>query len=241
MDQALTAKIIRLVNSPYYGLRAEVTSARQAVTMLGFDTVKNLSICVSVVSACIPENDIKSGLNLDDLWQHSIATGVIAQLIAVRAGLRDPDTAFTAGVLHDIGKFVMNLTLRSDYGEAIEYAGSKGVYLHEAEKAMFDADHQYFGSCLATMWGFPEILTDVIKTHHGDPVPGGEFCIRDAVHLADRTARILRIGSPGDNRSESLEPDTFNGIGLDGDAAAEFLEEARTRVDEARDILNLLG
>ncbi len=241
MDQALTAKIIRLVNSPYYGLRTEVTSARQAVTMLGFDTVKNLSICVSVVSACIPDDGSKPELNLDDLWQHSVATGVIAQLIACRTGLRDPDTAFTAGVLHDIGKFVMNLTLRSEYGEAIGYARSKGLYLHEAETATFNADHQYFGSCLATMWGFPDILTGVIKTHHGDLDPDNEFDIRDAVHLADRAARILQIGSPGDNRTVSLEPDTFNGIGLDGDAAADFLEEARTRVDEARDILNLLG
>lgn len=240
VDQSLTAKIIRLVNSPYYGLRAEVTSARQAVTLLGFDTVKNLSICVSVVSACLPDRNENPELRLDDLWKHSVATGVLAQKIARQAGFDDPDTAFTAGVLHDIGKFVMNLTLRGDYGEAIRLARNRGIFLHEAETATFDADHQYFGGCLASMWGFPGVLTDVIRTHHAPPDPDGEPDAVHAVRLANTAARILGVGSSGNANPPQAGPETFAGIGVAGDRTSQFLDEGRALVEEAQDILNLL-
>lgn len=242
MDQALSAKIIRLVNSPYYGVRDPVTSCRQAITLLGFDTVKNLSVCVCVVSACLPDGQVNKEFDLRELWKHSIAVGVTAEAIANRAGIDDPDAAFTAGVLHDVGKLVMNLTLSREYGQALARARKDGVFLREAESVMFGADHQYFGSFLARMWGFPAPLIDVIGKHHTpSPGPGGKATLVEVVSIANTVARMLGVGSSGDAVEVTSAADDLAGIGFTADEADRFVDEIRARVDDAGDMLNLMG
>lgn len=241
MDQALTAKILRLVNSPYYGIREPVTGCRQAIMLLGFDTVKNLSICVSVVSACLPDEPTNPELDLRELWKHSITTGVVADQIAAHAQVGNPDAAFTAGVLHDIGKFVMNIALRHDYGDVIALARNEGLFLREAEDSLVGANHQYFGAFLARMWGFPAQLVEAIEKHHEESRADGPLGVVEIVSLANRVARMLKVGSSGDTRSLELSPDTFATIQLEGDDADRFLSDVHQRVEDARDMMNLVG
>jgi putative nucleotidyltransferase with HDIG domain len=230
-----------LVNSPYYGIREEVTGCRQAITLLGFDTVKNLSVCVSVVSACLPDETVNPELDLRELWKHSITTGVIADQIAARAQVENPDAAFTAGVLHDIGKFVMNIALRKDYGDVIALARNEGLFLREAEDSLVGANHQYFGAFLARMWGFPAQLVEAIEKHHDESRTGAPLGVVETVSMANRVARMLKVGSSGDTRSLELGPDTFAILRLAGEEADRFLSEVRGRVEDARDMMNLVG
>jgi putative nucleotidyltransferase with HDIG domain len=164
-----------------------------------------------------------------------------ARLVRARAGLEDPDSAFTAGVLHDIGKFVMNLTYRRDYGEALELSKQDGVYLRDAEQTTFGADHQHFGAFLARVLGFPEPLLDVIEKHHHKTTADGPLDLVKAVSVANTVARILSIGSSGDAVKVEPAPDTLAAIGLTGDDADEFYSEVRDQINDARDMLNLLG
>ncbi len=238
LDQALNAKIIRLVNSPYHGIPETVTSCRRAITLLGFKTVKNLSVCVSVVTACIPAGRNRGGLDLAGLWRHAIATGMAAEALAPARGV-DPGEAFTAGVLHDIGKFALNLVMPDVYATAVEHAVTEGVTIREAEQREIGVDHTVSGRELATRWGFPEALVDAVARHHDDPSELGPLAA--TVALANAIARGLRVGSSGD--ACTLEPDasTWDAAGVAEAERDAFVEALRARIDEAAELLALVG
>lgn len=238
-DQALSAKIIRLVNSPYHGLRDPVTSCKQAVTLLGFKTVKNLSVCVSVVSACIPGRDRTGELDLLALWRHSIATGVCASEIASRAGRVDPETAFTAGVLHDIGKFALSLVMKSEYGDAVRCAHERGVDIRSAEQEVLGVDHCLAGDELAKRWGFPDELREVLAGHHEAMPQSGDLELVEVVARANDVAREIREGSSGDPVQTTVAADTWKRIAVDVGEREEFLLALEARIAKARDMMNL--
>jgi len=240
MDQALSAKLIRLVNSPYHGLREPVNATRQAITLLGFKTVKNLSVCASVVSACIPGKQEKGELDLSSLWRHAICTGVAADLIAGSTGAAEPGDAFTAGILHDIGKFALNVVMTREYGRAVHHAHDKNISIREAERDVIGIDHTQAGEELARQWGFPALLTDAIAHHH-DPLPAdGDLNLVEIVARANRLARHLRIGSSGDPLRVHASNETWLRIDVDEASRDFFLQTIESRVSEAQELMSLV-
>ncbi len=241
LDQALSAKLIRLANSPYYGARDEITSCARAITLLGFNMVKNIAMCVSVVAGVMPKKGTTVAIDLGQLWQHSIATGVIASFLANRSDEVNPDSAFTAGVLHDLGKYVMNLCLGEKYCEVVAAARENGISIHDAELSMIGASHGHFGAYLARNWGFPEVLRDVIERHHEDFQHDGALTLLELVGVADQMARKAEVGWAGDDIRGVVDIKTMDRLQVPHSALDEFWEVVLEQVENARDLMHLIS
>jgi HD-like signal output (HDOD) protein len=239
MDQALSAKVLRLVNSPYYGMRSKITSVQRATTLLGFDTVRNLTVCISVITALTPGEGQPSAMDLSALWRHSISTGVIAKLLAERINHQEVETVFSAGVLHDLGKFILNLCLGEKYGEVIRLAEREELFIREAEERLLEADHSQFGTLLGRNWNFPEPLLGVIQDHH-DPKAGGPADVVGIVQTANTLANHFYPGTSGDGRETDLNAEILLPHGVPPETTESFYETIREQVAAAQEFMNLI-
>jgi HD-like signal output (HDOD) protein len=248
-DPSLTANLLKLCNSAYYGLRGRVATVRQAVVMLGNLTVVNLAFAASM-------GDILRGplaayrLDRERLWHHALATGVAAAYLSgVGAGARLGDRrglrerAFTAGLVHDIGKLVANRPLRDHLEQLPVDADAAGMMA--AEREILGFDHAQIGGALAAAWNFPPLLVAVIAGHHADD-PGTEPATSGpdhaaAVHLARSVAAGNLIaeanGFPGGSAPPA--PDTLVEVLARFGFAADDVAELEVRL--ADDVGGLLG
>ena len=185
-DISMTAKILQLVNSAFFGLRRHVASPVEAVKLLGLDTIKALILSVQIFS----HFDQKQGgaFALDVLWQHSLATSTCAKRIA-QAEQQDRqvvDLAFMAGLLHDIGKLVLAAHLPDLYSVARVQAQAHGTTVWEAERAVLGTTHAEVGAYLLRLWGLPEPIVEALAFHHcPSACPDQRFSPLTAVHIAN--------------------------------------------------------
>lgn len=168
-DLSLTARVLKLVNSAFFGLRQHVSSINEAVNYLGLDTLKALVLSINAFAHF--EKKTLGGLALDTLWSHSLLTAGCAKLIAeLESGnARLVDEAFAAGMLHDIGKLVLAANFSAEYSAAMAAAATTPGGALAAEEAAFGANHADVGGNLFGLWGLPAALVDAVLWHH-DPL-----------------------------------------------------------------------
>ena len=171
-DQALTAKTLRLANSSLYGLQVKVTTIQQAITYLGFQTTRNL-ITAAAVTGCFTEGACK-GFDHKAFWRHSIATAACAKVLA-RHMRFNQDYAFTAGLLHDIGRLVLVSCFPERYADVIAYREAHDCSLLDAERSAMGIDHVDAGLALAEHWNFSDTMRLAIGGHHEPGRPGAGF------------------------------------------------------------------
>ena len=167
-DISLTARVLKLVNSAFFGLRHQVSSLNEAVNYLGMDTVKALVLSINAFAQF--EDTELGGLSLESLWTHSLVTAGCAKVIAEFEGgsARQVDQAFVAGMLHDTGKLVLAANLTADYGEAMAGCDGSPRAILAAEEAAFGATHADVGGHLFGLWGLPDGIVEAVTWHH-DP------------------------------------------------------------------------
>ncbi len=162
-DAALTAKLRRLGNSAFYGYARRITTVRDAVILLGFREVRATAIATSIMDL-FP--GVETGpFSVDLFWGHSVAAGVMAEVLAKETGYAKPEEAFTAGVLHDIGRLVLTQYRTDLFGEAVWHALGERIPLRQAEQERLGYDHAEVGALLAERWNFPEELCLAIGEH----------------------------------------------------------------------------
>ena len=211
-DQALTAKILKLANSSFYGFPREISTVQHAVVILGFETVKSLGLSVSVLQRFSGPSD-NTQFDRQGFWEHSIACGVSARLLAGKLRYRLPGEAFAAGILHDVGKLILSQYFPAEFALVIERMRSEDLYIGKAEELVLGLTHSEVGSWLAEKWNLPGELVEVISRHHG-PFPDDEDAetgsklidLTYIVHAADALCRHQRIGASGDARGPALHP-----------------------------------
>ena len=183
-DQALTARLLRLANSAFFAARSKATSAQQAVTLLGFGRLRDLVLGLSVWGALDAQS--ASGRRWRTaLWQHSATVAAASKHLAERAGL-DGGTAFTAGLLHDIGKLVLGLRLGDTYWTMLDDARERGVDSAEVEREAFQCSHAMVAGWLLQMWQLPALLVDAVAHHHDALVSEHGIDLPLIVGVADR-------------------------------------------------------
>jgi len=165
-DVAMTAKILKLVNSAFFGLGHEISSPSEAVAYLGTDTINSLILATNAFS-----NSDKiqlDGFSMELLWTHSLAVASAAKAIAFYEGAdrKLTDEAYVAGLLHDVGKLVFAINLPQEYSAALNLARENKIPLHLAEKQIFGADHADVGGYLLGLWGLPVPVVEAIALHH---------------------------------------------------------------------------
>jgi HD-like signal output (HDOD) protein len=185
-DMGMTAKILQLVNSAFFGLRRHVASPAQAVSLLGLDTIKALVLSVHIFTQF--DTQKATCLSLQRLWRHSFLTGVLAKAIAKEENLKQilVDDSFMAGLLHDLGKPILAVNFPERYGEAQELSKVKNLPLWEAEKEIFSVTHSEVGAYLAGLWGLPDSAVGGLAFHHSPAQWQGQgFSPLLAVHVAN--------------------------------------------------------
>ncbi|MCS7272824.1 MAG: HDOD domain-containing protein [Fimbriimonadales bacterium] len=169
IDQGMSTRVLNTVNSAYYGFSRKIASVRDAVMLLGFKTVRNLAITVSVFDMFVGKTD-RQNLRRGKWWRHAIDTALCARLIASQVDGVSPDEAYTAGLLHDIGKPLLDRYGDAPY-EQVEDLMAQGVPELLAERQVFGCDHAEVGRIVSQHWGFPEKLVEAIGEHHAE-TPG---------------------------------------------------------------------
>lgn len=224
-DQALTGRVLRLVNSAYYGFPKQIKSIQHAVVILGFSKIKTLIITASVFGTF--KDKLCSGLNLEHFWQHSLATAIASKVAAELIGVgHAAEDAFIGGLLHDIGKLVMDQYQPSIYGPIVKYTQEKGTLLVKAEKEVMGLTHAEVGEWMMEKWRLPPILVQMVATHHTPNSIMDRREIVTAIHLGDIFARALGVGNGGDNRMPEIDPMVIANNNID----ARFFDNVLTRI-----------
>jgi putative nucleotidyltransferase with HDIG domain len=190
-DQAITARVIRLINSAFYGLGSRITSIPQAIVLLGLNTVKNLITGVSVVKMFAGSGGA-SLFDREQFWLHSMACAMGARMLAKNLGRREPEDYFLAGLLHDIGVIVLDQYFHEEFIAVLHHAARKRINYYAAEGAVLDTTHSHVGEAVALKWRIPGFLVDAIRNHHepacSDREDEASRDIIAMVHIADVAA-----------------------------------------------------
>ncbi|UCU98122.1 HDOD domain-containing protein [Acidovorax radicis] len=211
-DQAIAAKTLRLANSSFYGLPRQVTSIPEATTILGLRTLRSVATAAGVVGGF---SSLQCpGFHFEAFWRHSIATAITARTLAQRSNL-DEDTAFTMGLLHDIGRLVLVSSYESEYAQAIAYQLEHDCLMHVAERLQFGVDHADVGGVVAEHWHFAPEIVAAISDHHR-PQGARTRCLGDLLHVADNIAHGLDLSRKEDDMVPLLGLDAWARMALSG-------------------------
>jgi putative nucleotidyltransferase with HDIG domain len=232
MDQALASKVLRLVNSAFYGFPGRINTITHAIVILGFNTVKNIVLTASVFDKLGGAGQ-KDVFDMEKFWLHSIATGVIAKEIAKKSNFRYYEESFLAGLLHDIGKIILFKYLPEEFDKIVLLQKQeKGLFL-EAEKKAIDLTHNEIGNWLAQRWNLPEDLRACILYHHAPMLANQHKTMIFAVHTADALARALCIGSGGDNRIPIIHPEVWEELKFSRQLLDKIFKDIELELDKA--------
>lgn len=232
-DQALTAKTLRLANSSASGLQVKVTTIQQAMTFLGFQTTRNL-ITAAALTGCFPRG-LCQGFNDRAFWQHSIATAVCARVLARRVRFNQ-DYAFTAGLLHDIGRLVLVTRFPEHYQAVLAEQARLDCELVDAERAVLGLDHVAAGVALAEHWNFSDTMRHAIEWHHAPETPGAGF-LATIVHVASAAVHALDLAGEAEDMVPRVSDVAWMALGLSEEAWLHTFHETELQVEEMAAIL----
>ena len=182
----MTAKILQMVNSAFFGLRRHVSNPADAVSLLGIDIVKSLALSIQIFSQFA--NIRIPGLTLEELWQHNMSVAVLAKRIAKleNQSTQVIEESFTAGLLHECGKLILAARLPKEYGSMLATMKSENLKVVEAERKVFGATHPEVGAYLLGLWGLPDSIVEAVAFHQAPTqCPAQEFTPLTAVCIAD--------------------------------------------------------
>lgn len=201
VDPVLMAKVLRLINSAYYGLPQKVTSIVRAIIMLGINTVKNMLLSTAIMSTLGNRKNFNA-LEMIEFWKHSLAVGVTAKLIAKNHRLPPEiqEEYFIGGLLHDIGKIPLNNRFSEDYHQALDLSEDTHQPLYLAENQILGINHALVGKLIAENWNLGLDIADTICHHHSESSYSGDNrALVYVVTLADYLVNTLGIGNSGNS------------------------------------------
>lgn len=188
-DQSMSCKLLRLANSSFFGFSSRVSNIAHAVMILGFNTVLNAVLSMAVIDALGSKSKL-SGLDMTLFWRHSIGVAVVSRYLSRIAGGPRQETAFTAGILHDIGKVVMARFFTDDFVSLWQEIDGAPVSFKSAEKKYFAMGHDAIGAFLARKWNLPEALAAVVAQHHQPEILPNANALSLVVNAADAIVHI---------------------------------------------------
>ena len=209
-DQVLTTRILRVANSSFYGLPRQVETISKAVVILGIQAVRNIALRAAMLGLQRGGDGVLKS-HLEAFWKHAIAVASAAQLLAIPLRLPQPEVAFVAGLLHDLGKVILIEVLGERYVRLLDGVKHGTAPLHVREHVAFGITHTQAGYALCEHWKIPMQLTRVVAAHHTPVDPHGAMSPEDllihTVRVANSLAKMTQIGSSG---NPYVEPGSFS-------------------------------
>lgn len=232
-DQVLSARILRLANSPSYGFY-RVSTISNAMILLGVNVVKSLAL-----SSSIFEIMEKTSMGL---WEHSLGVGVAANLIARKLNLPECEEIATAALLHDIGKVIISLKCNDAAQEIRSTINDRGIFMQEAERLVIDTDHAEVGGWLAKSWFLPDKLSEPITFHHDVTLSGNHRIKTAVVHIADVLIKASGFGDSGDDYVPPIQQAAWDVLKLNELFLAEIVDDLEEKLVEVKNFsLELQG
>jgi putative nucleotidyltransferase with HDIG domain len=237
-DQVIAAKLLKFVNSAFYGFPQRIGSLQRAIVILGFNAIKNLVFATSVF-------DMFRGMETADtfskknFWKHCIGCAVASRVLAEAADLRNPEEIFTGGLLHDIGKLIVAVQYPDKFSTVISEVQRTGTPMVEAERNVFGVDHPQVGCALALHWRFPPETADMIGAHHlGDGAAPQRKDIA-AVHIGNILCMALGLGAGGEKRLAGVNTHAWELLGISLNSLELVMEKTVKLYRENMEILEM--
>lgn len=238
-DPAITSRILRLANSAFFGSRFQIDTIQRAVVTVGFEAVKQMTLATTVldsVSRCH-----QNCLDPEDFWMHSLGSAKAAQLLAFSTRqISMPEACFTAGLLRDLGKFILAINLKHEYAEVLNQAALERVPLHEMERRILQTDHAEVGAWLMQQWGFPTLIMSAVRHVHDPETYDGPYQKEvQIVSIAGEMARVAEFGHAGEPLEPELRESRILTLGLQVAQVIEICDTLAIMRDDARTLLGL--
>ncbi|WJW75329.1 HDOD domain-containing protein [Thiohalobacter sp. IOR34] len=234
-DPALTARLLKIVNSPFYGFPSRIDTVSRAITVVGTLELLDLILATSVIkvfSGIPPEL-----IDMDAYWEHNLYTAVTARVLARRHRAPDAERYFIAALLHDIGALVLYRQLPDESTEALRRVRDNGEVLHCVEREILGFDHGEVGAELLRNWRLPEAFIEAARYHHF-PLEAGRYPLETAlVHLADVITSAVHAPDGEAGQVPPMEPRAWELVGLPVESMEAVVNEADVQFAEARAVI----
>ncbi len=238
-DPALSAKVLKVVNSAFYGLPGQIASVDRAIILLGMSAVKNIAVAASI-ARLFKKGKMSDHFSAKDLWRHSVAVGVTARMIHKASGQpAGLEEVFLAGLIHDIGILVERQAFPDQLADAINRCVSGEGTFRDLEVKIIGADHQAFGDGLTTKWKFPRHLRAIVGFHHTPEALSPELQkLGYTIHMADIICCREKHGFCITESLCEIPEEVFVGAGIDHSRLEEILEALPEEIENAESMLN---
>ncbi len=240
-DQALVSRILRIVNSAFYGFPRQIKTIDHALVLLGFNRLKAAIFTASVLEVFRSGTD-SVGFDVRRFWEHVLGVAVISRSIAKYLKVPNIEEHFIFGLLHDVGKLVMEYYSKNLYRQVLDLVGEGKISIRDAEEKVLGYDHCAVGQLLFERWNLPTDIVEAVGWHHKIEEYNGKNLQGVAiVYAADILARVIGIGSGGDKYVPKINKNVFSLLHLDLAAIDLILEDAVNSLGAMKEFLEVLG
>ncbi|MFO1499378.1 MAG: HDOD domain-containing protein [Verrucomicrobiota bacterium] len=219
----LTARLLRLGNSPLYGFSTRLTTINEAISLIGIRQAQELIQASSIIEQFAGMSS--ELVNMESFWRHSLACGVGARLLAMEKRLPKPDKFFVAGLLHDVGRLVLFSQAPAAAQQIFEVYTKEHLLLREAEVRVLGFDHQQIGEALLKYWRYPPLLVQAVGCHHQPGASDTPSIEATIVHVADHLANAMELGSSGERHVPPLQMKAWNSLRLSTNCIATVITD----------------
>jgi len=235
-DPALVSRILRIANSTFYGFPGKISTIPHAVVILGFVNIRNLVLAASI-SRIFSSKGGDGYFDREGFWRHSLACGVTLKLIAKRLGMKNLEEGFIWGLLHDIGKLVLDAYFKEDFTRVVCLAKEKGILLRDAEQELLGFGHAEVGGIVADKWNLPPALIKVIRFHHNPTEANESMRMAAIVHLGDVFCRAIGIGDGVDNKVPCIDEESWRLFRFNKQTIKRLFSEMEREIANAKALL----
>lgn len=235
-DQSLSAIVLKMVNSAYYGFYRQIKSVTQAIVILGFSEIRNLVLTATAFRSM-------PGMHAEDFraqfWRHALAAAIAAERAALSAGAAREE-AFVCGLLHDIGKVVLDSLYPEEYEQTRALAISRQTFIRETERGIFGIDHAEAGALLGDHWNLPGTIAEAIRCHHCPAEAVGDPAATHLTAIANFIAHQAGVGASGNAREPAIPAESFAFLRISEEASSAIIEDIRSNRERVEIILGAL-
>jgi putative nucleotidyltransferase with HDIG domain len=230
----LTARLLRLSNSSFYGFSTRLSTVTEAISLIGIQQVQDLILASSIIAQF--NNVEEDFVTMESFWQHSLACGIGARLLATEKRLPKADKFFVAGLLHDIGRLVLFSRAPQPTKDVFQLYRSERILLYEAERRVLGFDHQQIAAAVMQQWRFPTNLIQAVASHHQPDAAEGARQEASVVHLADHLVNAMQIGSSGERHVPPLNTPAWETLGLPTSALGDIITGIEAQLGAVKEV-----